>query len=591
MKFIISIDGRTCSGKSTIIQLLQQKLKEVYGIDIPCFSCGQYYRTNLHNKIPKEQVDDEMIKFMRFVYEQNDVAIIDGRSVSFAIKSADILQSDKPLLSILFDVDKDVQLSRLLSTRNDDHMGEPLKYAMVRDARDEARCFARYNKSIFCKYHYDYYINTSHLSVQQVVDNLLSLIAGRGQERKKTLLYSEEVDTPMAKKLLDRKDIDVIFLRFSQSLNFSEPYLIDTHSRHVFIVSDSNPLEQEVLRFHSWTTEIGIKPDCFYNSAEYLQEKATAFARSLGLPALSNEQVLWTRDKVEMKRKLKSSGISVTDFQPIESYEDIESFAAVYDYPIIFKRRKGQSCVDTYKLSNNQYMQQMPFVRILPCKFMVEKFNDNKEWIIDALVQDEKVLKTFVTYVPVSPLKAMTDNILRGHIACNEIPDNFNFVPDEFIQNIVTSMKLRNGYIHLECFVDKIGMPTVGEFGWRPSGHRIIENHMYASGIDIYNILTDIAIGKPVDIPQCSKHSKMVGNVFLPRKSGEIIQMPSKEELLTQDGVFNVELFAKVGQNYQTQRKSSETAGYAFVEGNTIADVEKKMERVFQNFYNQTKIR
>ena len=114
MKFIISIDGRMCSGKTTIIQLLQQKLKEIYHMDVPCFSCGQHYRTNFHNKIPKEQVDDEMIKFMQSVYTDNDVAIIDGRSVSFAIKSGDILLSDKPLISILFDVDKNTQLSRLI---------------------------------------------------------------------------------------------------------------------------------------------------------------------------------------------------------------------------------------------------------------------------------------------------------------------------------------------------------------------------------------------------------------------------------------------------------------------------------------------
>ena len=91
MKFIISIDGRVCSGKSTIISELQKELKKRYGIDVPYFSCGQHYRTNLQGKIPNELVDDEMIKFMRSVYENNDVAIIDGRSVSFAIKSGDIL--------------------------------------------------------------------------------------------------------------------------------------------------------------------------------------------------------------------------------------------------------------------------------------------------------------------------------------------------------------------------------------------------------------------------------------------------------------------------------------------------------------------
>jgi len=588
MKFILSIDGRVCSGKSTIIKLLQQKLKELYDIDVPCFSCGQYYRDNLQNKIPKEQVDDEMIKFMRSVYENNDVAIIDGRSVAFAIKSGDILLSDKPLISILVDVDKDTQLARLIQRVQSNHP-EPLKYAMERDDRDQSRCFARYKRNIFDKQYYDLYLNTSNMSTTESLNTVINAIQQRDNIHKKTLLYAEEIDTPMGKKLLTRDDINVIFLRFEQHYHFSEQYVMDTYARRVFVVSSTRSYEEELLRFHSWTSEIGMNPDYFYNGSEFLQEKANVFARDLGLAALSDEQILWTRDKLEMKIKLQSSGIAVTDFSPIDNKDDIKHFAECYGYPIIFKRRRGQSCMDTYKLSNKQDLEQLPVSNIVPNKFMVEKFNDGKEWIIDGLIQDGKVLKTFLTYVPNSPLSAMTDNLVRGHIAYNGIPKNFNFNPDDFIQKIITSMNLRNGYIHLECFIDKNGLPMVGEFGWRPSGHRIIENHSYALGIDIYNTIIDIATGKPVQIQPQTISAKTIGNVFLPEQSGTIIQTPSKEQLLAQDGVFDVELFAKVGRYHQVQRKSSETAGYVFIEGENIANVETKMQQIRNYFSEQTK--
>ena len=114
MKLIISIDGRTGSGKSILINKLRDELKKIYGLDVPHYSCGQYYRSHIQGKIPNECVDEAMIAFMVSVYKNNDVAIIDGRSVSFAIKAADVLKSDKPFLSVLLDVDKDVQLTRLL---------------------------------------------------------------------------------------------------------------------------------------------------------------------------------------------------------------------------------------------------------------------------------------------------------------------------------------------------------------------------------------------------------------------------------------------------------------------------------------------
>lgn len=584
MKFIISVDGRICSGKSTIIQLLQQRLKEIYNLDVPCFSCGQHYRTHFHNKIPKELVDDEMVKFMRSVYTDNDIAIIDGRSVSFAIKSGDILVSDKPLISVLIDVDKDVQLSRLVQRMESNHP-EPFQYAIERDNRDERRCFARYKKNIFDKQYYDLHINTSHISVEDAANVIIDTLAHNGTTKKKTLLYAEETDTPLGRKLLARNDINVVFLRFSQHYHFSDKYIMDTYTKNVFTAADLNP--DEILRFHNWSATNGLNPDYFYNGSEFLQEKANKFARNLGVAALSDEQILWTRDKLEMKKKLQSSGIAVNDFAPIETPNDIIHFASVYNYPIIFKRRSGQSCMDTYKLSNVSDVQNLP-IEIVPNKFMVEKYNTNPEWIIDGLIQDGKVLNTFITYVPNSPLAAMTDNLVRGHIACNTVPENFKFVPDDFIQRIVTSMNLRNGYIHSECFIDQNGMPTLGEFGWRPAGHRIIENHALASGIDIYDAIIDIATGKPVK-PEKHKSDKVIGNVFLPRKSGTITEMQSTEEILAHSGVFDVELFAKPGQEHDVQRKSSETSGYAFVQGTDIPDVENKMQQVFQNFYNQMK--
>ena len=584
MKFIISIDGRVCSGKSTIISELQKELKKRYGIDVPYFSCGQHYRTNLQGKIPNELVDDEMIKFMRSVYENNDVAIIDGRSVSFAIKSGDILQSDKPLLSVLIDVDKVVQFSRLLDRVKSNHP-EPLKYALERDERDASRCFRRYKRNIFDKLYYDLYVNTSEISVHEAVEDLLAMIASGGNTKKKTLLYAEETETPLGRKLLSRNDINVIYLRFARNSNFSTDYLMDTYTQNVFTVSSARTLDEEVLRFHNWSSEIGIVPDYFYNGSEYLQEKANLFAQKLGLASLDAEQTLLTRDKVEMKKKLQLSGIPVMAFRAIDKIEDIKGFVDKYKYPVIFKRRKGQSCIDTYKLTCDYDITQLPFSEIPPQKFMVEKFNDGREWIIDGLIQDGKVLKTFLTYVPNPPLIAMTEQSIRGHIAVNDTPKEFQFIPESLIQSIITMAKLRNGYIHLECFVDKNGKPTIGEYGWRPSGHRIIENHSHATGIDIYDLIIDVATGKPVKIENAQKKEEIIGNVFLPQKSGLVPKVLTKEQVMEQDGVFNAEVFARVGDSHQLQRKSSETAGYAFVKGESVTDVENEMREIFNYFY------
>jgi cytidylate kinase len=585
MKFIISIDGRTCSGKSTLIKLLQDELKNRYGIDVPNFSCGTYYRNILRGKFPNELVDDEMIKYVRSLYTDNDFAIIDGRSVSFSIKTGNITMSNKPLISVLLDVNKQDQLERLLERSKIENLHH-LRYNIERDDSDQARCFERYKKNIFDKKYYDFYINTSESKPEQSVFYLMDIIPNVYNMRKTTLLYSEECDTALGKKLLNRPDINTIYLRFSKHLNFNEQYLIETYGKNIFTVDPEKDIDDEVTRFHNWTSEIGLKPDNFYNDSEFLQQKSNLFAEKVGLPALTQEQVLWVRDKVKMKEKLQSLGVPVSAFQPIDNYNDIITFAKTYNFPIIFKRRSGFSSIDTYKLNS---LNDLPIKDTPNGKFMVEKFNDGREWIIDGLVQDTRLLKTLISYVPTSPLVAMTEHKLRGHIAHPNVPSNFNFNPDELIQKIITGMNLRNGYIHLECFIGKDGLPTVGELGWRTAGHRIIDNHSYALGFDIHDILLDVVSGKPVKIPSVPKSNTFIGNTFLPKKSGIITEMMSSEQISAQDGVFKTELFAKIGQNFTLERKSSETAGYAFVKGDNILDVENKMQTIYDNFYQSLK--
>ena len=104
------------------------------------------------------------------------------------------------------------------------------------------------------------------------------------------MLFAEETESPMGRKLLERKDINVIFLRFAQHMNFNQDYLTDTYTQNIFTVSSGGSIEEEILRFHNWASKLGITPDYFYNGSEFLQEKANAFARHLGLASLNPEQ-------------------------------------------------------------------------------------------------------------------------------------------------------------------------------------------------------------------------------------------------------------------------------------------------------------
>jgi len=101
--------------------------------------------------------------------------------------------------------------------------------------------------------------------------------------------------------------------------------------------------------------------------------------------------------------------------------------------------------------------------------------------------------------------------------------------------------------------------------------------------------LLDIISGIPVKIPNNANSNEFIGNTFLPKKAGIITDIMSLEQILSQNGVFKAELFAKIGQESVVKRKSSETSGYAFVKGKSIKSVENNMQKVFNKFYSNMK--
>ena len=312
-------------------------------------------------------------------------------------------------------------------------------------------------------------------------------------------------------------------------------------------------------------------------------EKAHHFAQTLLLPSLNAEQVLWVRDKVKMKEKLRELNLPVMDFKAIDNHDDIFDFAEQHNYPIMFKRRKGFSSIDAYKLSSPDDVYKLP-VEIKPGKFMVEAFNTNPEWIIDALVQDKKVLDTYISYVPVSPIRAVVENKINTHITTPQKPEHFKFEPDALMQKLVNGMDLRNGYIHMELFISKDGKPTICEFGWRMAGCKIPEDHSAAYGFDIYNVYLDILIGKHAEL-QYAKNKKCVGDLYLPNKPGVIQKMTSLDTLLKYEGATGGNMFVSPGTYVKPRRAGNEASGYVFVEGSSIGEVEKRMHKILNNFH------
>lgn len=399
-----------------------------------------------------------------------------------------------------------------------------------------------------------------------------------------TLLYFEEYESNLSHELLNRKDIKPIIIRTNKNMKFfNESYLESTKSILNYVIDYYNDIDNEVLKFKKWLEDNDIKIDYFLNDSEYYLEFSNRFARKLGLYALTDEQICWVRDKVDMKKRFREIGLDTVDFREINSKDELKKFFVDNGSKrIIFKPRRGMNSIETYMINSLEDIDGLE-IDIIPGKYMAEDFCYDHEWSIESLVQDGKVLDSYVTYIPNPTIWASISNDLNCHMTVPKIPSYFKFVPKEFIQQIVSGMNLKDGAMTIEVFISNDGNIKASELGWRLPGCQATLNHSYSYGIDIYNLLLDIAIHKKVNLKYQDKIVS-VGDLYLPNKEGIIEQITQLEELLKMDGVIGGELFTKIGE-YQTKRRvGNDASGWVQVLGENEFDTLQKMQKIYDIF-------
>lgn len=399
-----------------------------------------------------------------------------------------------------------------------------------------------------------------------------------------TLLYFEEYESNLSHELLKRKDINPIIIRTNKNMKFfNESYLESTKNVLNYVIDYYNDIDKEILKFKNWVKDNNIKIDYFLNDSEYYLEFSNRFARKLGLYALTDEQIGWVRDKVDMKKRFREIGLDTVDFKEINSKDELKNFFVNNGSKrIIFKPRRGMNSVETYMINSLEDIDDLE-IDIIPGKYMAEDFCYDHEWSIESLVQDGEVLDSYVTYIPNPTIWASISNDLNCHMTVPKIPSYFKFVPKEFIQQIVSGMNLKDGAMTIEVFISNDGYIKASELGWRLPGCQATLNHSYSYGIDIYNLLLDIAIHKKVDLMYRDKIVS-VGDLYLPNKEGIIEQITPLEELLKMDGAIGGELFAKIGEYQKKRRVGNDASGWVQVLGENEFDTLQKMQKIYDAF-------
>lgn len=399
---------------------------------------------------------------------------------------------------------------------------------------------------------------------------------------RKVLLYVEETQNDFINALLERDDLRLVLLRFSNCMNFSEQHLRQTQSISSFIWNKNIDFDSELKRLRMFLSGNEIIPDFFYNDSEFNQILAQKIARTLKLPgALSERQAELVRNKIKMKCFIKNIGLRCPHFSPVNSLDEAKSFAARIGYPIIVKWHSGVSSIDVFKVASELELDVLP-VDLRDGRYMVEEFRQETIWCIDALTVCGQVQDVFYTWLPYTNLDFAANKRRFTQMSVGQKQENWNFNPYQLTQTIVSGLGVGSGYLHLEVFITEQGEPLICEFAWRTPGDHMISNLSKLYGTDIPSRIVDSFFGvchKPLPtVGLC------VGDVFFPMKDGTVTEISDIQTLRTQLPILAGEVLYSIGDRMESKRKYTDNAGWIQVSASSIAEMLKTIDCIYSSF-------
>lgn len=401
---------------------------------------------------------------------------------------------------------------------------------------------------------------------------------------KPTLLFVEEYESTLSRSVEQNETINLVLLRFKQNMFFSQSHLDKTSNIPCFVFDKEELIEHEVEKFRRFCTESEIAVDYFYNDSEYNQEVIQKFASLLKIPgALNEHQARCVRDKAAMKDKLQELGYRTVSYQEVGSINDALEFAEKNGgFPFIVKWRRGLSSKEVYRIESREQLEALQ-LDYSTGRFIAETYCPYLIWSFDSLVQDGKVVGTFLTWLPYTNLSFAEKKDKFAQITVAEQPKNIRFDGRKITQDIINGIGLKNGYIEVEVFVDPYGAPTICEIAWRTPGEHMLSNQSLAFGIDVCSLLVDIMVGRKIQpLPLNGRHC--VGDMFLPLINGTVTQISSYEDISDLDGVINGNVVYKQGDVIESKRQYTSCAGWVQIIGQSAEEVLNRMLKVYEKF-------
>lgn len=202
------------------------------------------------------------------------------------------------------------------------------------------------------------------------------------------------------------------------------------------------------------------------------------------------------KSKKHMKEYYKKAGVPAVECYKIGSREGCFSFAAKYGYPIVVKPDNGVGAQNTYRISNDQELDQF-FAETNREGYLAEPYVDGTICSYDAIINSKgDVLFESGNVTPVSIMDIVNNKADAYFYIEKQLPDDVR----DAGRRCVKAFDVKSRFIHFEFFRLNKDMPGVAnkgeiialEVNMRPSGGFTPDMLNYANSTNVYKIWADM---------------------------------------------------------------------------------------------------
>ena len=215
---------------------------------------------------------------------------------------------------------------------------------------------------------------------------------------------------------------------------------------------------------------------------------AAAVREATGIPGTSTRTAYLCRDKPAMKEALRRAGIPCAQSTRAETPQDARDFAAAVGYPLIIKPPAGAGASGTYRVSNDEALEQV----IVECGLAdgqavaVEEFIEGHEGFIDTVTIDGEVGHEFITHYYPNVLEAMRQRWISPQmVATNRVDAPGYQEVRELTRQVIGVLDIGTSATHMEWFFGPKGL-KFSEIGCRPPGVGQWDVYNAANEFDLY---------------------------------------------------------------------------------------------------------